>query len=405
MTAVYSEITNDYKVITPQDAKNKRVLIRVDFNVPMQDGVIQDDTRLKRVISGIIALAATAKQIILVTHLGRPKGNVTASLSVLPLQDYLTSALHESVGFVPHSETPSALSHSIDVSHKIWLLENCRFYPGEEQNDIKLAKAYADIADIYVNDAFSCSHRSHATIQAITQFLPSYAGPVLAAELAALANAMEKPARPVAAFVGGAKISTKLSVLENLISKVDKLLLAGAMANTFLAAKQVPVAASLYEPDLIDTAKMVLELAESKGCEIILPIDGLVSTSLKEGGEHHIRANGMLKQDEMILDIGPESVALFKEHISQCKTLLWNGPAGAFEIAPYDTASKSLGEFIGMRTSQDHLISVAGGGDTVAAVNLAGVADKLSYLSLAGGAFLEWIEGKSLPGIEALRPS
>ena len=261
------------------------------------------------------------------------------------------------------------------------------------------------MADIYVNDAFSCSHRAHASIQSITKFLPSYAGPVLAKELAALHSALENPGRPVAAFVGGAKISTKLSVLENLITKVDKLLLAGGMANTFLASKKIPVGASLYEPDLIQKANMILSLAKEKKCQIILPIDGVVSTSLKPGGMSYLRVNGTVKDDEMILDIGPESIALFKQHISECKTLLWNGPAGAFEIAPYDEGSKLLGEYIGKRTNSGQLISIAGGGDTVAAINLAGVAGEISYLSLAGGAFLEWIEGKSLPGVEALRLS
>ena len=396
-------MTDHFNVISKQSAQNKRIVMRVDFNVPMQDGKILDDTRIKRVIPGIKTLLECSKQLILVTHLGRPKGNVDNTLSSQPLQEYLGEALSMPVRFIPHIEDPSQLSEAVESHDKICLLENCRFYAGEEQNDQNLARAYASPADIYVNDTFSCSHRSHASIQAITGFLPSYAGPVLAAELTALSDALESPKRPVAAFVGGAKISTKLSVLENLISKVDKLLLAGAMANTFLAARQIPVAASLYEPDLIPTAKMISELAQKQGCEIILPVDGVVSTKLEKGGRFHTRLNGALEDNEMILDIGPASVALFKEHISDCKTLLWNGPAGAFEIAPYDEASKALGEFIGMRTHNRQLISVAGGGDTVAAVNLAGVADELTYVSLAGGAFLEWIEGKSLPGIEALQ--
>ena len=232
--------------------------------------------------------------------------------------------------------------------------------------------------------------------------MPSYAGPVLAAELKALSNTLENPTRPFAAFVGGAKISTKLSILENLISKVDKLLLAGAMANTFLAAKKVPVGASLYEPNLIQTANMILNLAKEKKCQIILPIDGVVSKSLQAGGVSDTRLNGMVKDDEMILDIGPESIVLFKKHIAQSRTLLWNGPAGAFEIAPYDSGTKSIGKYIGKRTRTGYLTSVAGGGDTVASVNLAGAGNEISYLSLAGGAFLEWMEGKILPGIEAL---
>jgi phosphoglycerate kinase len=395
-------MTGRYNVISKRNAQNKRILMRVDFNVPMKDGKILDDTRIKRVIPGIKTLIECSKQLILVTHLGRPKGNVDKTLSSQLLQEYLTETLSMRVRFIPHIDDPSQISEVIGSHEKICLLENCRFYAGEEKNDPELARSYASLVDIYVNEAFSCSHRSHASIKAITEFLPSYAGPVLATELTALSGALNSPKRPVAAFVGGAKISTKLSVLENLITKVDKLLLAGAMANTFLAAKQVPVAKSLYEPDLIPTAKMILELAERKECEIVLPIDGVVSTKLEKGGRFHTRLNGSLEDNEMILDIGPASIALFKEHISKCKSLLWNGPAGAFEIAPYDGASKSLGEFIGMRTRNKQLISVAGGGDTVAAVNLAGVAEELTYLSLAGGAFLEWIEGKSLPGIEAL---
>ncbi len=395
-------MTGRYKVISKRNAQNKRILMRVDFNVPMKDGKISDDTRIKRVIPGIKSLVDCSKQIVLVTHLGRPKGNVDKTLSSQPLQEYLAEALSTRVHFIPHIEDPSQILEVINSYEKICLLENCRFYAGEEKNDLGLARAYASLVDIYVNDAFSCSHRSHASIQAITELLPSYAGPVLAAELKALSDALESPKRPVAAFVGGAKISTKLSVLENLITKVDKLLLAGAMANTFLAAKQVPIAKSLHEPELTPKAKMILELAERQGCDVVLPIDGVVSTKLENGGSFNTRLNGTLEDNEMILDIGPASVALFKEHISDCKSLLWNGPAGAFEIAPYDEASKSLGEFIGMRTRNGKLVSVAGGGDTVAAVNLAGVAEELTYVSLAGGAFLEWIEGKSLPGIEAL---
>ena len=393
---------NHYKVIDEKQVKNKKIIMRVDFNVPMKGGKILDDTRIRRVIPGLKILANSAKQIFLITHFGRPKGAVSKDFSVQPLQDYLRKALSCNVSFLPYVDKPSKLKEKADKEEKICLLENCRFYPGEEKNDLDLARSYANIADIYVNDAFSCSHRAHASIQSITRFLPSYAGPVLAAELKALSNTLENPTRPFAAFVGGAKISTKLSILENLISKVDKLLLAGAMANTFLAAKKVPVGASLYEPNLIQTATMILNLAKEKKCQIILPIDGVVSKSLQAGGVSDTRVNGMVKDDEMILDIGAESIVLFKKHIAQSRTLLWNGPAGAFEIAPYDLGTKSLGEYIGKRTSTGYLISVAGGGDTVAAVNLAGAGNEISYLSLAGGAFLEWMEGKILPGIEAL---
>lgn len=396
---------NHYEVIDVKQARNKKIIMRVDFNVPMQDGKILDDTRIKRVIPGLKMLADCAKQIFLVTHLGRPRGIPSSEFSVQPLQEYLKGALSRNVSFTPYVDDVTKLSEILEKKEKICLLENCRFYPGEEKNDAELARNFAKVADIYVNDAFSCSHRAHASIQSITKFLPSYAGPVLAKELAALHSALENPGRPVAAFVGGAKISTKLSVLENLITKVDKLLLAGGMANTFLASKKIPVGASLYEPDLIQKANMILSLAKEKKCQIILPIDGVVSTSLKPGGMSYLRVNGTVKDDEMILDIGPESIALFKQHISECKTLLWNGPAGAFEITPYDEGSKLLGEYIGKRTNSGQLISIAGGGDTVAAVNLAGVAGEISYLSLAGGAFLEWIEGKSLPGVEALRLS
>ena len=393
---------NHFKVINEEHAKNKKIIMRVDFNVPMQNGKIFDDTRIKSIVPGLKILANCAKQIFLLTHFGRPNGIFRPELSVQPLQDYLSRELSQNVSFIPHVDNPSKLIEKVDKEEKICLLDNCRFYPGEEENDLDLAKSYASIADIYVNDAFSCCHRSHASIQSITRFLPSYAGLVLAAEIKALTNSLENPLRPLAALVGGAKISTKLSILENLISKVDKLLLAGAMANTFLAAKQVPVGASLYEPKLIQTANMILNLAKEKNCQIILPIDGVVSKSLRAGGLSETRLNGMVGDDEMILDIGVESLALFKKHIRESKTLLWNGPAGAFEIAPYDKGSKLLGEYIGRRTRTGQLISVAGGGDTVAAVNLAGVGKNISYLSLAGGAFLEWIEGKILPGIEAL---
>ena len=258
---------NHYKVIDEEQVKNKKIIMRVDFNVPMKGGKILDDTRIRRVIPGLKILANSAKQIFLITHFGRPKGVVSKDFSVQPLQDYLRKALSCNVSFLPYVDNPSKLKEKANQEEKICLLENCRFYPGEEKNDLNLARSYANIADIYINDAFSCSHRAHASIQSITRFLPSYAGPVLAAELKALSNTLENPTRPFAAFVGGAKISTKLSILENLISKVDKLLLAGAMANTFLAAKKVPVGASLYEPNLIQTANMILNLAKEKNAK------------------------------------------------------------------------------------------------------------------------------------------
>ena len=310
-------MTDHYNVISKQSAQNKRIVMRVDFNVPMQDGKILDDTRIKRVIPGIKNLLECSKQLILVTHLGRPKGNVDNTLSSKPLQKYLGEALSMPVRFIPHIEDPSQLSEAVDSHDKICLLENCRFYAGEEQNDPNLARAYASLADIYVNDAFSCSHRQHSSVTAITEFLPSYAGPLLAAEVEALSNVLETPKRPVAAFVGGAKISTKISLLENLIYKVDKLLLAGAMANTFLAAKKIPVAKSLHEPDLIPTAIRIMELAEQERCQIILPIDCVTSTSLEKGSVYYTRINGELENDEMILDIGTASVEVFKKHISE----------------------------------------------------------------------------------------
>ena len=395
-------MTDHYNVISKQSAQNKRIVMRVDFNVPMQDGKILDDTRIKRVIPGIKTLLECSKQLILVTHLGRPKGNVDNTLSSQPIQEYLGKALSMPVRFILHIEDPSQLSEAVDSHDKICLLENCRFYAGEERNDQNLARAYASLADIYVNDAFSCSHRSHASIQAITGFLPSYAGPVLAAELTALSDVLESPKRPVAAFVGGAKISTKLSVLENLISKVDKLLLAGAMANTFLAAKQIPVAASLYEPDLIPTAKMISELAQQQGCEIILPVDGVVSTKLKKGGRFHTRLNGALEDNEMILDIGPASVALFKEHIKDCKTILWNGPAGYFENPNFANGSIEIAKTIIKNNKLNKIFSVVGGGDTVSLLNSIKAVDGFNFVSTAGGAFLEYLEGKKLPGIKAL---
>ena len=387
---------------------NKRVLIRADLNVPMgkdDDGnaIVTDDTRIRSVAPTILHLMAKGAQVIVMSHFGRPKGQVVPEMSLEQLAQPLANALKKAVVFV-NDCTGSVITETLDAMEEntVLLLENLRFHQGEESNDPDFAKALAANGDFYINEAFSCSHRAHASTEGIAHLLPSAAGLSLENELVALENALGQPKHPLCAVVGGAKVSSKLDVLTNLVEKVDHLIIGGGMANTFLAAQGINVGASLCEHDLADTARAILAKAETQNCKIHLPTDLVVAKEFKAGANCRTIGLDDVASDEMILDVGPESVVGLADMLSSCKTLIWNGPMGAFEIAPFDAATVALAKAAGDLTAKGSLVSVAGGGDTVAALNHAGVADQFSHISTAGGAFLEWMEGKELPGVKVL---
>lgn len=380
-----------------EQLSGKTLLVRVDFNCPLADGKVADATRIDRVLPGLKQLAEAGAGLVLLSHLGRPKGQRVPQFSLQPICDYLSLALGYPVPLITEPEDavrPSA--------GQMVMIENLRFWAEEEANDDGFAARLAGLGDIYVNDAFSCAHRAHASTHALARHLPSFAGPVMAAELEALGAALGQPQRPVAAVVGGAKVSTKLAVLTHLIDKVDILLLGGGMANTFLAAKGVNMGASLMEADLVDTASEIIAAADKKGCQLFLPEDGLAAAEFKAGAAHRQIPNEAILATEMMLDIGPAAISQYQQALAGVRTVLWNGPMGAFEINPFDTATVALARAVATATEAGELLSVAGGGDTVAALNHAGVTDKFSYVSLAGGAFLEYIEGKTLPGVAVL---
>ena len=385
------------------DVKGKRVIVRADLNVPVRDGKVTDATRLERLIPGLNALADRGAKVIVISHFGRPKSGPEAEFSLQPVAVTLQQLLGRPVEFGADCIGEKAQSTIAALKDgDVAVLENLRFHKGEEKNDPAFAEALAKLGDIFVGDAFSCSHRAHASTEGITHFLPSYAGPLLMEEINALRTALEKPTRPTAAVVGGAKVSTKIPVLTNLVSKVDHLIIGGGMANTFLQAMGVAVGKSLAEPDFHDTARAILAEAKAKGCEIVLPVDAVVAREFKEGAAHEVVAIDNVPADAMILDVGPQSVARTSELLDHTKTLLWNGPLGAFEIAPFGEGTFALARSAAALTRAGKLVSVAGGGDTVAALNSAGVTDDFTYVSTAGGAFLEWLEGRELPGIAAL---
>lgn len=385
------------------DIAGKRVLVRVDFNVPMKDGVVTDATRLERAAHCLRDLSSRGANVILLTHFGRPKGAPDLVYSVRPVAQKLAEVLGQPVRFVEDCIGPEAEAASRALQPgEIAMFENLRFHKGEEQDDPEFAAALARSGDIFVGEAFSSSHRAHASVHAITRLLPSYAGPHMNQEILALRAALEEPRRPTAAVVGGSKVSTKISVLTNLVAKVDKLIIGGGMANTFLAAQGFDVGRSLAEHDLVETAREIFAAAKAKGCEIVLPVDAVVAREFKEGAATETVDVTAVRADAMILDLGPKSVARVTEVISGCRTLLWNGPLGAFEIAPFGAGTFALAEQAARLTGSRQLISVAGGGDTVAALNAAGVTDRFTYVSTAGGAFLEWLEGRALPGVVAL---
>ncbi|MFM2410784.1 MAG: hypothetical protein RL481_1612 [Pseudomonadota bacterium] len=388
------------------DPKGQRALVRVDLNVPMADGRVSDATRLRAHVQTILELADRGAKVLLLAHFGRPKGAKHSEMSVSMVLDALQDVLGREVMFVPEiSGDVVAQSVGILANGDIALLENSRFWPGEETNDPGLAKAIAANGDFYVNDAFSAAHRAHATTEGLAHLLPAYAGRSMEAELKALEAALGNPQHPVAAVVGGAKVSTKLDVLNNLVAKVDHLIIGGGMANTFLAARGVDVGKSLCEHDLGDTANAILDAADAAGCTVHLPYDVVVATEFRVNPPVRTANVHEVAPDEMILDVGPAAVEALADVLKTCKTLVWNGPMGAFEIEPFDAATVALARTAAALTKEGSLVSVAGGGDTVAALAHAGVTEDFTFISTAGGAFLEWMEGKVLPGVKALQTS
>jgi phosphoglycerate kinase len=385
------------------DVKGKRVLVRADLNVPVKDGKVTDATRLERLVPGLKDLAARGAKVVVLSHFGRPKGGPGKENSLAPVAALLGDLLGAPVALAPDC-VGAAAKGTVDAlpPGRIAVLENTRFHKGEEKNDPAFTAELARLGDIYVNDAFSAAHRAHASTAGLADHLPAYAGPLLMEEIDALRKALEKPARPTAAVVGGAKVSTKIPVLTNLMAKVDKLIIGGGMANTFLAAQGVAIGKSLAEPDFYGMARQIMADAKAKGCEIVLPVDGVVASEFKAGAASRVVDVAGVPADGMILDVGPRSVAHLVEVIGQCRTLLWNGPLGAFEIAPFGEGTFALAREAARLTKAGRLVSVAGGGDTVAALNAAAVTNEFTYVSTAGGAFLEWLEGRELPGVAAL---
>ncbi|WP_173933381.1 phosphoglycerate kinase [Chelativorans sp. Marseille-P2723] len=386
-----------------EDITGKRVLVRVDLNVPVQDGEVTDTTRIERVAPTMKELTDRGAKAILLAHFGRPKGTRDPKASLKPIAPAVERIVRRPVSFAADCIGQEAKDAVAQMGNgAILLLENTRFHPGEERNDREFARALAENGDIYVNDAFSAAHRAHASTEGLAHLLPAYAGRVMQAELEALEKGLGSPQRPVIAIVGGAKVSTKIDLLLNLVKKVDALVIGGGMANTFLAARGTDVGKSLCEHDLGETAKQIMMEAAGTGCAIILPEDAVVARKFEAGAESETVQIDAVPADSMILDVGPRTSEKVQEWLDRAKTLVWNGPLGAFEIEPFDTATLTAARHAATRTREGALVSVAGGGDTVAALNKAGVTDDFTYVSTAGGAFLEWMEGKTLPGVAAL---
>ncbi len=393
-----------FRTLDDIEVAGKRVLVRVDLNVPMREGTVGDTTRIDRVAPTLTELAGRGARVIVASHFGRPRGKPVAAMSLGPLATPLAQAL----GGLPVHFVPDCIGAEAEAAvaklapGDVALLENLRFHTGEEANDPAFADALARLADLYVNDAFSAAHRAHASTTAVAERLPNAAGRLMQAELEALGKALQAPERPVIAVVGGAKVSTKLTLLANLIERVDRLVIGGAMANTFLHAQGVSIGVSLHEPDLAADARRILGEASGAGCEIILPADVVVTREFREGAESTEVPVTDVPNDGMILDLGPETCAQIEAALADSRTLVWNGPLGAFEVPPFDRATTGCARAAARLTGEGRLLSVAGGGDTVAALQAAGVLGAFSYVSTAGGAFLEWLEGKTLPGVAAL---
>jgi len=397
-------MSQTFRTLDTAEVKGKRVLTRVDLNLPMENGRVSDATRIERVLPTIRDLVARGGRVILLAHFGRPKGGPDEANSLKGVAGAVAQHLGRPVAFAPDCiGAPAQAAIAAMKDGDVLLLENTRFHKGEEKNDPAFVEALASLGDVYVNDAFSAAHRAHASTEGLAHKLPAFAGRAMQAELEALTLALGAPKRPVAAIVGGAKVSTKLDLLGNLVRRVDVLIIGGGMANTFLFAQGKPVGKSLCEKDLADTARSILEAAKAANCRILLPVDAHVAKEFKAHAAARFVDVDHIADDEMALDIGPKSIIAVEEALASIKTLVWNGPFGAFEIPPFDAATNQIAKTAAFLTKDGKLISVAGGGDTVSALNAAGVGDQLTYVSTAGGAFLEWMEGKPLPGVEALQ--
>jgi len=392
-----------FKTLDDADLSGKRALVRVDFNVPMADGRVSDDTRLRAALPTIEKLRKGGAKVILIAHFDRPKGKRVPEMSLKPVVEPLAKLLGAPVAFADDCIGPSAKA-AVDAMKPgdVLLLENVRYHAGEEKNDPEFAKALAENGDLYVNDAFSAAHRAHASTEGLAHVLPAYAGEQMRRELDALDAALGAPKRPVLGIVGGSKVSTKLDLLNNLVGKLDRLAIGGGMANTFLAAQGVDVGASLCEHDLADTARQIMATARQKGCDLLLPIDVVTAEEVKPGAASAVRELAAIGPADRILDAGPQTLAKLIAAIDASATLVWNGPLGVFEVPPFDKATVEAARHAAQRAKSGQLVAVAGGGDTVAALNVAGVTEDFSFVSTAGGAFLEWMEGKVLPGVAAL---
>ncbi|MBV9290075.1 MAG: phosphoglycerate kinase [Hyphomicrobiales bacterium] len=396
--------THDFRTLDDANVSGKRVLLRVDLNVPTEAGKVTDATRIERVAPTIAELSDKGGKVVLLAHFGRPKGGPDQTNSLRPVAGAVAEVVKRPVGFATDCIGKTAADAIAKMKNgDILLLENTRFYKGEEKNEPAFVEELAKLGDVYVNDAFSAAHRAHASTEGLAHKLPAYAGRAMQVELEALNVALGHPERPVAAIVGGAKVSTKLELLGNLINKVEIIIIGGGMANTFLFAEGKHIGKSLSEKDMADTARSILAQAEKAKRRILLPVDAVVAKELKAHAPARVADVGHVADDEMILDIGPKSAVAVEELLGEIKTLVWNGPFGAFETPPFEAATFAIARTVGFLTRDGKLKSIAGGGDTVAALNEAGVAGQLTYVSAAGGAFLEWMEGKALPGVEALR--
>ena len=393
----------NYRTLDDIDVSGQRVLVRADLNVPMAEGQVTDTSRLDRLAPTLRELAARGARVVVLSHFGRPSAKVVPEMSLRPVAAALGESLGRPVAFAPDCIGADAAAVVEELADgEIAVLENLRFHAGEEANDPAFAAALAALGDLYVNDAFSAAHRAHASTAALARLLPSAAGRFMAAELAALAAALTTPAHPLVAIVGGAKISTKLDLLGNLSDKVDVLIIGGGMANTFLNARGIAVGRSLCEHEMASTARDIMAAAQATDCEIILPVDAVVAPAFEAGSPDTTVAIDAVPAEQMILDVGPRTVAALSDVLNKAKTLVWNGPLGAFEVPPFDRGTVALAQVASQLTDDGALTSIAGGGDTVAALHHAAVAERFSYVSGAGGAFLEWLEGKTLPGVAAL---
>ena len=397
-------MTANFRFADQLDVAGKTVLVRLDVNVPLADGVVSNDSRIRRAMPGVQALLKNGAKVVILTHFGRPKGRFVPALTVRPVAQAMSKILGQPVPVENDVIGPGGKAAVLNLGPgDLLLMENLRFYPEEEANDQEFAKNLAGLGDLYVGDAFSCAHRAHASVDALPRMMLSAAGRSFAAELGALHATLSQPLRPLGAVVGGSKVSSKLALLENLVTKVNGLVLGGSMANTFLLAQGKSIGASLAEPGMVETAKRIMDVAALNDCKILLPKDVAVAVEFKLGAAYRIAKIDDVGDGEMILDAGPDAVVAASNFLKDCSTIVWNGPMGAFEIPPFDAATTALARIVAAETQNNDLLSVAGGGDTMAALANAGVNDQFSYVSTAGGAFLEWLEGKRLPGVEALR--